>query len=194
MQVTTLISKHDEALAHGAVSEQDVQHLKEQISNQSTLARTTNLAANSVMVESPELWDQVRQQSCSLTPLIIHSPSTHHSFTIHSSLTHGSLTTHSPLIHHSLTIHASLLHHPLITHSWFTHHSLTTDSPFTHHPLTTRSWFTHHSLTTNSPFTHHLLTTHSPVICSPHIKLVFSQVFTHMPPAFFCQWFCFETC
>ncbi|DBA99168.1 TPA: hypothetical protein ACH3X3_011790 [Trebouxia sp. C0006] len=67
-QVTTLISKHDEALAQGPVSEQDVQHLKEQISKQKTL-KSTNLAANSVMVESPELNDQEKQATQHLKQL-----------------------------------------------------------------------------------------------------------------------------
>lgn len=66
-----LIGKHDEALAQGPVSEHDVQHLKEQISKQNSVVRSTNLAANTV--ESQDLRDQVRQQSCSFT----HSPFTH---------------------------------------------------------------------------------------------------------------------
>lgn len=60
-QVTTLIGKHDEALAQGPVSEQDVQHLKEQISKQQTVVRSTNSAADSVTLESPELTDQEKQ-------------------------------------------------------------------------------------------------------------------------------------
>lgn len=58
-QVTTLISKHDEALAQGPVSEQDVQHLKDQITKQNSVVKSANLAANTV--ESEELRDQEKQ-------------------------------------------------------------------------------------------------------------------------------------
>ena len=78
VQVTTLISKHDEALAQGPVSEQDVQHLKDQIIKQNSVVKSANLAASTE--DSQDLRDQVRQQFCSLT----HSPFTHHSLTMHS--------------------------------------------------------------------------------------------------------------
>ena len=111
VQVTTLINKHDEALAQGPVSEQDVQHLKDQISQQNSAVKSANLAASTE--DSQDLRDQVRQQFCSLT--------------------------HSPFTHPSLTIHSSLTHHPLTIHSWFTHHSLTTHSPSTYHQSFVRS-------------------------------------------------------
>ncbi|KAL0018100.1 hypothetical protein WJX77_004540 [Trebouxia sp. C0004] len=58
-QVTTLMSKHDEALAQGPVSEQHVQHLKDQISKQNSVVETTKLAASTV--DSQDLRDQEKQ-------------------------------------------------------------------------------------------------------------------------------------
>ncbi|KAA6420697.1 MAG: asparaginyl-tRNA synthetase [Trebouxia sp. A1-2] len=58
-QVTTLIGKHDEALAQGPVSEQDVHHLKERISKQNSLVSSAKLAAHTV--DSQDLRDQEKQ-------------------------------------------------------------------------------------------------------------------------------------
>ena len=45
LQVTTLLSRHDKALAQGVVSEQQLQHLQQQVSNQGSVLRTAKEAA-----------------------------------------------------------------------------------------------------------------------------------------------------
>lgn len=45
LQVTTLMSKHDKALAQGLVSGQQLEHLQQQVSNQGSLLRSAKEAA-----------------------------------------------------------------------------------------------------------------------------------------------------
>lgn len=45
MQVTTLMSRHDQALAEGVVTEQQLQQLQQQVSNQGSVLRSAKEAA-----------------------------------------------------------------------------------------------------------------------------------------------------
>lgn len=58
-QVTTLLSRHDKALAQGVVSEQQLQHLQQQVSNQGSVLRTAKEAAK--FSDTEEAKEQERQ-------------------------------------------------------------------------------------------------------------------------------------
>ena len=62
MQVTTLLTKHDQALAGGVVTEQQLQQLQQQVSNQGSVLRAAKEASKV---------DASQQSKLQVTPTVL---------------------------------------------------------------------------------------------------------------------------
>lgn len=68
LQVTTLMSRHDKALAQGLVSGQQLEHLQQQVLNQGSLLRSAKEAAKAS--DTQEAKEQVTSCICRRLKLV----------------------------------------------------------------------------------------------------------------------------